>query len=150
MPFPGSAHVAAGRRNPPTLRDGELGVLQEGYRGKSRKASTGAGGWRWLVVLTSQSWLRKGLVLRKENEGSGLGDDSGSGRVPDRIPGRFPEVLRRAFGSSGVVCKWSKLREVAFSPGENRIRLPLNLPGKKAFRESTREGVATLEDTFQN
>ena len=49
--------------------------------------------------------FRKGVVLPWENEGFRSRDDSGSGRVSDRVPGRLPEVLRRAFGTSGVVEK---------------------------------------------
>ena len=49
--------------------------------------------------------FRKGVVLPGENEGFIRRDDSGSGRVSDRVPGRLLEVLRRAFGTSGVVEK---------------------------------------------
>ena len=58
--------------------------------------------------------------------------------------------LRRAFGTSGVVEKSSKLMHSAFSRRENRIRLTLTLPGRRAFRETTREGAAILEGTVQN
>ena len=77
-------------------------------------------------------------------------DDPGSGRVSDRVPGRLPEVLRRAFGTSGVVEKESKSMNSTFSHGESRIRLTLNRAGRRAFRETTREGVAILEGTFQD
>ena len=77
-------------------------------------------------------------------------DDPGSGRVSDRVPGRLPEVLRRAFGTSGVVEKSSKLTNLAFSHGENRVRLTLNRPGRRTFRETTREGAAILEGTVQD
>ena len=90
------------------------------------------------------------MVLRRENEGFIGREDSGSGRVSDRVPGRLPEVLRRAFGTSGVVEKSSKLMNSAFSRGETRIRLTLNLSGRRAFRETTREGVAILEGTVQD
>ena len=90
------------------------------------------------------------MVLRRKNEGFIRRDDSGSGRVSDRVPGRLLEVLRRAFGTSGVVEKLSKLRNLAFSRGESRVRLPLNRPGRRAFRETTREGAAILEGTVQN
>ena len=40
--------------------------------------------------------------------------------------------------------------DLAFSRGESRVRLPLNRPGRKAFREITREGAAILEGTVQN
>ena len=90
------------------------------------------------------------MVLRRENEGFIRRDDSGSGRVSDRVPGRLPEVLRRAFGTSGVVEKLSKLANSAFSRGETRIRLTLNLSGGRTFRETTREGAAILEVTVQN
>ena len=103
-----------------------------------------------LVVLRCQFWLPKGVVLRRENEGFIRRDDSGSGRVSDRVPGRLPEVLRRAFGISGVVEKSSKLTNLACSRGENRVRLTLNRPGRRAFRETTRERVAILEGTVQN
>ena len=90
------------------------------------------------------------MVLRRENEGFIRREDSGSGRVSDRVPGRLPEVLRRAFGTSGVVEKSSKLRNLAFSRGEKRVWLTLNRPGRRAFRETTREGAAILEGTVQN
>ena len=90
------------------------------------------------------------VVLRRENEGFRSRDDSGSGRVSDRVPGRLPEVLRRAFGTSGVVEKLSKLTDSVFSRGETRIRLTLNLSGSRTFRETTREGGAILEGTVQN
>ena len=126
-------------------------LLKKKGIGLSRERSfTGAGGWGLLVDQRRQFWLRKRVVLRRENEGSGLGDDSGSGRVSDRVPGRLPEVLRRAFGTSGVVEKWSKFAYLAFSHGESRIRLTLNRPGRRAFRETTREGAAILEGTVQD
>ena len=90
------------------------------------------------------------MVLRRENEGFFRREDSGSGRVSDRVPGRLPEVLRRAFGTSGVVEKSSKLMNLAFSRGENQVRLTLDRPGRRAFRETTREGAAILEGTVQN
>ena len=58
--------------------------------------------------------------------------------------------LRRAFGTSGVVEKLSKLTNSAFSRGETRIRLTLNLSGGRTFSETTREEVAILEGTFQD
>ena len=94
--------------------------------------------------------LRKRVALRRENEGFRGGDDSGSGRVSDRVPGRLPEVLRRAFGTSGVVEKLSKLIDSAFSRGETRIRLTLNLSGGRTLRETTREGAAILEGTVED
>ena len=90
------------------------------------------------------------MVLPRENEGFIRREDSGSGRVSDRLPGRLPEVLRRAFGTSGVVEKSSKLTNSAFSRGETRIRLTLNLSGSRAFSETTRERAAILEGTFQD
>ena len=77
-------------------------------------------------------------------------DDPGSGRVSDRVPGRLPKVLRRALGTSEVVEKSSKFTNLAFSRGENRVRLTLNRPGRRAFRETTREGAAILEGTVQD
>ena len=44
----------------------------------------------------------------------------------------------------------SKLPNSVFSRGENRIRLTLNLSGRRAFRETTREGAAILEGTVQD
>ena len=58
--------------------------------------------------------------------------------------------LRRAFGTSGVAEKTSKLTNCAFSRGETRIRLTLNLSGGGASSEATREGGAIIEDTFQD
>ena len=81
----------------------------------SRKITTGAGGWGLLGTLRRQFWLRKRAVLQRENEGFIRVDDPGSGRVSDRVPGRLPEVLRRAFGTSGVVEKLSKLTNLVFS-----------------------------------
>ena len=60
-----------------------------------------------LVDPRRQFWLRKGVVLRRENEGFIRVDDPGSGRVSDRVPERFLEVLRRAFGPP----EWSKTDE---------------------------------------
>ena len=40
--------------------------------------------------------------------------------------------------------------DLAFSRGESRVRLTLNRPGRKAFRETTGEGAAILEGTVQN
>ena len=59
-------------------------------------------------MLVAPTWplrLRKRFVLRRENEGFIRVDDPESGRVSDRVPGRLPEVLRRALGTSGVVEK---------------------------------------------
>ena len=58
-----------------------------------------------LVALKGALCLPKGVVLQRKNEGFIRRDDSGSGRVSDRVPGRLPEVLRRALGTSGVVEK---------------------------------------------
>ena len=77
-------------------------------------------------------------------------DDPESGRVSDRVPGRLPEVLRRAFGTSGVVEELSKLTNLAFSRGETRIPFTLNLSGGRTFSETTREGAAILEGTVQD
>ena len=78
--------------------------------------------------------------------------DLASETIPgsDGSPIGFRGGLRRAFGTSGVVEKFSKLGNSAFSRGENRIRLTLNLSGRRAFRETTREGVAILEGTVQD
>ena len=51
-----------------------------------------------LVAPRCPFWLRKRVVLRRENVGFMRMDDPGSGRVSDRVPERFLEVLRRAFG----------------------------------------------------
>ena len=69
---------------------------------------------------------------------------------PDGSPIGSRGGLRGAFGTSEVAEKTSKLTNCAFSRGETRIRLTLNLSGRKAFRETTREGVAILEGTFQD
>ena len=111
----------------------------------SRKITTGAGGWGLLGAPRWQSWLRKRVVLQRENEGFIRRDDSGSGRVSDRVPGRSPESfwdLRRGR-------KVLKAEEFDISRGENRIRLTLNLSGRRAFRETTRERAAILEGTVQ-
>ena len=68
---------------------------------------------------------------------------------PDGSPIGSRGGLRRAFGTSGVIEKLSKLTNSAFSRGETRIRLTLNLSGGRTFSETTREGVAILEGTFQ-
>ena len=82
------------------------------------------------------------------------------GRMEDFAAGTIPGShgspigsrggLRRAFGTSGVVEKLSKLTNLAFSPGESRIRLTLNLSGGRTFSETTRERVAIIEGTFQD
>ena len=69
---------------------------------------------------------------------------------PDGSPIGSRGGLRRAFGTCGVVEKLSKFTHSAFSPGETRIRLTLNLSGGRTFRETTREGAAILEGTFQD
>ena len=78
------------------------------------------------------------------------------GRTPG--PGGSPTGSRGGFRrSSGELLgppEWSKSHEnstnLAFSRGESRVRLPLNRPGRRAFRETTREGAAILEGTVQN
>ena len=86
----------------------------------------------------------------RENEGSGVGDDSGPGRVSDRVPGTpFGEFLGPS-GRRQRVKKESQLKDFAFSRGETRIRLTLNLSGGSAFRETTRERSAIIEGTFQD
>ena len=91
------------------------------------------------------------MVLRRENGGSGLGDDPGAGRVSDRVPGKsFGEFLGPS-GRCQRVEKESELKDFAFSRGKNlRIRLTLNLSGSRAFSETTRERVAIIEGTFQD
>ena len=69
---------------------------------------------------------------------------------PDGSPIGSRGGLRRAFGTSGVVEKSSKLTNSVFSRGETRIRLTLNLSGGRTFRETTREGAAILEGTVQD
>ena len=69
---------------------------------------------------------------------------------PDGSPIGSRGGLRRTFGTCGVVEKLSKLANSAFSRGETRIRLTLNLSGGRTFRETTREGAAILEGTVQN
>ena len=69
---------------------------------------------------------------------------------PDGSPIGSRGGLRRTFGTCGVVEKLSKLTNSAFSRGETRIRLTLNLSGGRTFSETTREGVAILEGTFQD
>ena len=49
-----------------------------------------------------------------------------------------------------MVEKSSKLANFVFSRGETRIPLTLNLSGGRTFSETTREGVAILEGTFQD
>ena len=46
--------------------------------------------------------------------------------------------------------KYSKFIDFAFSRGEARIRLTLNLSGGRTFRETTREGAPILEGTVQD
>ena len=58
--------------------------------------------------------------------------------------------FRRASGTFGVIEKLSKLANSVFSRGESRIRLTLNLSGSRTFCETTREGAAILEGTFQD
>ena len=69
---------------------------------------------------------------------------------PDGSPTGSRGGFRGASGTFGVMEKLSKLANSAFSRGETRIRLTLNLPGRRAFRETTREGAAILEGTVQN
>ena len=69
---------------------------------------------------------------------------------PDGSPIGSRGGLRRAFGTSGVVEESSKLTNSAFSRGETRIRLTLNLSGGRTFRETTREGAAILEGTVED
>ena len=69
---------------------------------------------------------------------------------PDGSPIGSRGGLRRAFGTCGVVEKLSKLMHLAFSRGECRVRLTLNLSGGRTFRETTRKGAAILEGTFQD
>ena len=78
--------------------------------------------------------------------------DFGAGTIPgpDGSPIGSRGGLRRASGTSGVIEKLSKLANSVFSRGETRIRLTLNLPGSRTFSETTREGVAILEGTFQD
>ena len=78
--------------------------------------------------------------------------DLASGTIPgpDGSPIGFRGGLGRAFGTSGVVEKLSKLANLAFSRGETRIRLTLNLSGGRTFRETTREGAAILEGTVED
>ena len=77
--------------------------------------------------------------------------DFGAGTIPgpDGSPIGSRGGLRRAFGISGGVEKLSKLTDSVFSLGETRIRLTLNLSGGRGFLETTREGAAILEGTFQ-
>ena len=49
-----------------------------------------------------------------------------------------------------MVEELSKLPNSEFSHGESRIRPTLNRAGRRAFRETTREGAAILEGTVQN
>ena len=78
--------------------------------------------------------------------------DSSGGTIPgpDGSPIGSRGGLRRAFGTSGVVEKSSKFTNSAFSRGETRIRLTLNLSGGRTFSETTREGAVILEGTVQN
>ena len=103
------SRVGACGRRPSESADPGASASWGFYRrgiGLSRERSfTGAGGWGLLVDQWRQFWLRKRVVLRGENDGFMRMDDPGSGRVSDRVPGRLPEVLRRAFGTSGVVEK---------------------------------------------
>ena len=69
---------------------------------------------------------------------------------PDGSPIGSRGGLRRASGISGVIEESSKFTNLVFSLGENRIRLTLNGAGRRAFRETTREGAAILEVTVQN
>ena len=69
---------------------------------------------------------------------------------PDGSPIGSRGGLRRTFGTCRVVEKLSKLTNSAFSRGETRIRLTLNLSGGRTFRETTREGAAILEGTVQS
>ena len=69
---------------------------------------------------------------------------------PDGSPIGSRGGLRRTFGTCGVVEKLSKLTNSVFSRGETRIRLTLNLSGGRTFSETTREGAAILEGTFQD
>ena len=78
--------------------------------------------------------------------------DSAAGTIPGShgSPIGSRGGLRRAFGTSGVVEKLSKLKNLAFSRGETRIRLTLNLSGGRTFRKTTRERAAILEGTVQD
>ena len=69
---------------------------------------------------------------------------------PDGSPIGSRGGFRRASGTFGVIEKLSKLGNSVFSRGETRIPLTLNLSGSRTFRETTREGVATLDGTFQD
>ena len=42
------------------------------------------------------------------------------------------------------------MTNLGFSRGENRLRFTLNRPGRRACRETTREGAAILEGTVEN
>ena len=81
-------------------------MLKERYRVNERKKLyRGRGLGLASGPNVSHFGFRKGVVLQRENEGFIRREDSGSGRGSDRVPGRLPEVLRRAFGTSGVVEK---------------------------------------------
>ena len=119
-----------------------MGSRKRLYRGRGLGLASGP---KMPTLASEKGWFYEG-----ENEGFIRREDSGSGRVSDRVPGRLPEVLRRAFGTSGVVEKSSKFTNLAFSRRENRVRLAMNRPGGRAFRETPREGVAILEGTFRD
>ena len=72
---------------------------------------------------------------------------------PDGSPTGSRGGFRRSSGELLGPPGWSRSRQkwnFAFSRGENRIRLTLNSSGSRAFSETTQEGVAILEGTFQN
>ena len=95
IPFPGSAHVAAGPLNPPTLGVGELGLLQSWYRVHYRtKALRGAGAGACWWPPDGNSGLPDGWFYRRKMK------DFASGTVPgpDVSPNGSPGGVRRASG----------------------------------------------------
>ena len=109
MPFPGSAHVAAGPRYPPTLgtRVRRAGALREGsFARRERETSTGAGAEaRWWSQGDNPGvkdcWFYGGKV-RNIALGTGPGPDGSPVGSPGGLR-RSPGELLGAPGSPKVI-----------------------------------------------